>query len=153
MDFWNKKINVSRQAAKMQIAIINKFPSEKRMKIALDFANLGVDGTREWIKTSHPNYSEMEVSLEFVKRMYFETGEMSEEQWIFYRERMEEKIKKNWSERFRLMMKESNWTYEDIAQMGGFKSGKVIEATISRGLPSFARLAVVVYEKGKLKMK
>ena len=153
MDFWNKKINVSKEAATMQIAVINKFSSEKRMKIALDFANLGVDRTREWIQESHPSYSEIEISLEFVKRMYFETGEMPEEQWNFYRERMEEKIKKNWSDRFRLMMKERNWTYEDIAGMGGFKSGKVIEATISRGLPSFARLAVVIYEKGKLKKK
>jgi len=44
------------------------------------------------------------------------------------------------------MMQENNWTYEDIAKMGNFKSGKVIEATISRGLPSFAKLSVVIYE-------
>ena len=28
-----------------------------------------------------------------------------------------------------------------------FKNGKVIEATISRGLPSFAKLAVVIHEQ------
>ena len=47
------------------------------------------------------------------------------------------------------MMQENNWTYEDVAKMGNFKSGKVIEATISRGLPSFAKLAVVIYENRK----
>lgn len=153
MDFWNKKINVSKEAAAMQIAIINSFSSTKRMKIALDFANLGVDQTRNWIKETHPSYSELEINLEFVRLIYFETGEMPEEQWNFYKKSMEDKIKKNWSDRFRKMMKEGSWTYDDIAQMGGFKSGKVIEATVSRGLPSFARLAVVIYEQGKLKIK
>lgn len=150
MDFWNKKINVSKQAAEKQIEIINNFSSEKRMKIALDFANLGVDRTRKWIKENNPSYSELEVNLEFVRLIYFETGEMTEKQWSFYKNCMEEKIKKNWSVRFRTMMKERNWSYEDIAQMGRFRSGKVIEATISRGLPSFARLAVVIYENSKL---
>ena len=46
-------------------------------------------------------------------------------------------------------MKDNHWTYDDIAQMGGFKSGAVIKATVSRGLPSFAKLSVVVYEKLK----
>ena len=42
MEFWNHKVNVSREAAAMQIEVINTFPAEKRMKIALDFANLGI---------------------------------------------------------------------------------------------------------------
>ena len=61
MDFWNKKINVSKEAAEQQIAIINTFSSEKRMKIALDFANLSLDRTREWIKRSKCNCSENAV--------------------------------------------------------------------------------------------
>jgi len=81
--------------------------------------------------------------------MYFETGQMPQERWQFYKEVMEEKIRKDWSRRFREMMKENRWSYEDIAKMGNFKSGKVVEATISRGLPSFAKLAVVVYESEK----
>ncbi len=60
---------------------------------------------------------------------------------------MERKIKKDWADRFRFMMKENNWNYEDVARMGQFKNGKVIEPTISRGLPAFAKLAVMVYEK------
>lgn len=60
------------------------------------------------------------------------------------------KIRKKWTDRFRNMMKDNDWNYNDIAEIGGFRDGKVIEATISRGLPSFAKLAVVIHEK-KLK--
>lgn len=47
------------------------------------------------------------------------------------------------------MLNEQGWTYDDVAKMGDFKNGKVIAATISRGLPSFAKLALVIYEKLK----
>lgn len=147
MDFWNNKVGVSKAAAEMQISIIKTFSPEKRMKIALDFANLGVEQTREWIKKSNPNLSELEVTLEFVKLMYYKTGRMTEDSWNFYEKQMRELIKKDWSNRFREMMKDNNWNYEDVAKLGNFKSGKVVEATVSRGLPSFAKLAVVVYEK------
>lgn len=147
MDYWSKKINVSKAAAEHQISIINTFPAKKRMKIALDFGNMSVKRTRDWIKESNPNYSELEVNLEWVKLMYYQQGEMTERQWNFYEETMKEKIKKDWSARFRKMMQEKNWTYDDVAKMGNFKNGKVIEATISRGLPSFAKLAIVIYEK------
>ena len=147
MDFWNHKVGVSKEAAAMQVAIIKTFSSEKRFKIALDFANMGIDQTRKWIKNNNPHFSDLEVTLEFVRLMYYETNEMTEEYWQFYKKTMEQKIKKDWSNRFRQMMKDNNWDYEDTAKLGNFKSGKVIEATISRGLPSFAKLAVVIYEK------
>ena len=147
MEFWNHKVGVSKEAAAMQVAIINQFSSEKRLKIALDFANLGISRTREWIKEQNPSFSEMEVTLEFVRLMYYKTNEMPENQWQFYKKTMEERIKKDWANRFRQMMQEKNWTYEDVAKLGNFKNGKVIEATISRGLPAFARLAVVIYEQ------
>ena len=147
MEFWNKKVNVSKEAAELQIAIISEFPSEKRMRIALDFANLSIDQTREWIRKRNPSYSELEISLEFVRMMYYESKEMEEEVWKFYKEEMEMKIKKDWSDRFRKMVRENNWDYDEVAKLGQFKNGKVIEATISRGLPSFAKLAVVIHEK------
>ena len=149
MDFWNKIVNVSKEAAEQQISIINTFSDEKRMRIALDFANMSVDRTRNWIRENNPNFSELEVNLEWVRLIYFNKGEMSKEQWKFYKKEMERKIRKDWSDRFRKMMKENKWTYEDIAKMGNFKSGEVIEATISRGLPSFAKLSVVIYETGR----
>ena len=149
MDFWNKKVNVSKEAAEQQIAIINTFSPEKRFKIALDFANMGVERTRQWIRETNPSFSELEVTLEWVRSIYYEKGEMTKSQWEFYKKVMDEKIKKDWSDRFRKMMRENNWTYDDIAKMGNFKSGKVIEATISRGLPSFAKLSVVIHEMKK----
>jgi hypothetical protein len=50
-------------------------------------------------------------------------------------------------------MKDNQWSYEDIAKLGDFKTGKVIESTISRGLPSFAKLSVVIHELNKSKEK
>jgi hypothetical protein len=147
MDFWNNKVGVSKEAAEMQISIIKTFSSDKRMRIALDFANLSIGQTREWIKNSNPNFSELEITLEFVRLMYYETGKMTEEKWNFYERKMQKLIKKDWSKRFRQMMKKNNWNYDDVAKLGNFKSGKVIEATVSRGLPSFAKLAVVIYER------
>ena len=149
MEFWNNKVNVSKEAAQIQVSIINTFSAEKRMKIALDFANLGISRTRDWIKETHPTYTEQEVTLEFVRLIYYETGQMSEEIWQFYKKTMKQKIRKDWAQRFRNMMRENNWNYEDLARMGDFKSGKVLEATISRGLPSFAKLSVLIYESLK----
>jgi len=149
MDFWGNKINVSKEAAAKQIEIINNIPSKKRFQIALSFANMGVDRTRKWIKENNPQFSELEITLEFVRLIYFEKNEMSETHWKHFKKIMKVKIRKNWSERFRNMMIENDWTYENIAILGGFKNGKVIEATVSRGLPSFAKLAVVVFEKSR----
>lgn len=153
MAFWTEKINVSKEAAQRQVKIVNSFSSEKRMKIALDFANLGVQQTRTWIKNNNPTFSGLEITLEFVRLMYYESGEMPKEAWMVYKKVMEKRIKKNWSDRFRNMMRENNWDYDYIAKLGQFKNGKVIEATISRGLPSFAKLAVVVHELNSEKTK
>lgn len=152
MEYWSNQTNVSKEAAQQQIAIINTFSSEKRFKIALDFANFGIERTREWIKQNHPEYSELEVTLEFVRLIHYQTGQMTEEHWAFYEKEMQKKIKKDWTERFRAMMKENNWNYGDIANMGNFKNAEVVEATISRGLPAFAKLAVSIYEKMQSKL-
>jgi len=61
--------------------------------------NMSVDRTRNWIRENHPNYSELEVNLEWVRLMYFEQGEMSAEQWEFYKKEMDKKIRKDWSDR------------------------------------------------------
>lgn len=153
MDFWGNKIDVSREAASRQIAIINRFSPEKRLKIALDFANMGVMQTREWIQKQHPEWNEWEVRLEFVRLMYFEKDEISEVHWQHYKQGMEKRSQKDWARRFRKMMRVKNWTYEDVAKYGRFKSGKVIEATISRGLPAFAKLAVVLSEQESIDTK
>jgi len=146
MEFWNKKVNVSEEAARLQISIINKFDSHKKMRIALDFANMGIQQTREWIKSNNPYFSNKEVTLEFVRLMYYNTKEMNEDNWQHFKIKMEQKIKKEWSDRFRKMMETNQWTYDDIADLGKFKNGKVVEATISRGLPAFAKLAVMIHE-------
>jgi hypothetical protein len=149
MDFWNKKVNVSEEAARRHVQIYSSFPPEKRLKIALDFANMGIAQTRAWIKRNHPGFSELEITLEFVRLIHFEEGNLDKDTWLYFKQKMEEKIRKDWAKRFRIMMKANNWTYDDVAKLGGFKSGAVIQASISRGLPSFARLAVIMFEQNQ----
>ncbi|MEZ4827195.1 MAG: DUF6036 family nucleotidyltransferase [Bacteroidia bacterium] len=148
-DYWGNKVNVSEDAARRQIAIIRSFSPEKRLKIAIDFADMGISQTHSWIRSRYPEFSDYEVKLEFVRLMYYQTGEMPELQWKHFKSTMEKIIRKDWILRFRNMMEEKKWSYDYVASLGGFKNGKVIEATISRGLPSFAKLAVVVFEQSK----
>lgn len=148
MDFWNNKVGVSEDAARQQLRITSQFSSEKKSKIASDFLSFGVDGTRKWLKEKQPFSSELEISLEFVRTQYYESGEMPNSTWEFYKSKMEIKIKKDWISRFKKMMKERSWSYDDIAAMGGFKNGHVVKSTLNRGLPSFAKVAVLAYEKG-----
>lgn len=150
MEYWGKKIHVSREIAAQQVAIYRSFPPEKRLQIALDFGNMAITRTREWIKSKHPEFSEREITLEYVRLIHFESGELPAKTWHFYKMQMEKLIRKEWADRFRRMMKAKNWTYDDVAKWGGFKNGKVVEATVSRGLPAFARLAVVLFEQGSL---
>ncbi|GEM_PF-579447 len=149
LDYWGKKIHISKESATRHISIINGFSSEKRLKIALDFANMGINQTHDWIKSNHPEFSELEVRMEFVRLLYYETASISEKHWEYYKKVLEDRIRKDWSKRFRKMMEAKNWTYKDVAKYGRFSSGKVIEATISRGLPSFAKLAVVLFEQNE----
>lgn len=146
MDYWGNKIHITEEAARRHVAIYASFPSEKRFKLALEFAEYGIQGTRDWIRKNHPEYSELEVRLEFIRLAYYETGKLSDSHWQHCQSVMTDKIRKDWAARFRQMMAAKNWTYDDVARWGRFKSGKVVEATISRGLPAFAKLAVVVFE-------
>lgn len=150
MEFWGNKINVSKESAEIQVSIYKNFTKEKRFSIALEFANFGVDGTREWLKKRNPFASSLEINLEFVRLMYFESGKMLEPEWIFYKKVMLGKIKKDWIRRFRMMMKENGLSYDELALIGGFKNGNVLKSTISRGIPSFAKVAVFIYEKNEL---
>lgn len=151
MDFWNEKINVSEEAARLQVSIVSNFDPEKKSRIAFEFSNFGISQTRKWIKSQNPWYSDLEINLEFVRIMYYETGQISDQHWNFYKQVMVEKIKKDWIVRFRKMMEESQLTYQDISKMIGAKSDKSVKSTISRGLPAFAKLSVIIYEQNKNK--
>ena len=66
--------------------------NKELFQLALEFANFGVDGTKEWIKKNNPFSSNLEINLEFVRLMYFESGKMLESEWLFYKKVMKEKI-------------------------------------------------------------
>lgn len=146
MEFWNNIVGVSEEAARMQVSIISRFPASKKAKIAYEFSNFGIAQTRDWIKSKNPWSSELEINLEYVRTMYYDTGEMTEDIWRFYESTMIKKIKKDWSNRFKLMMKDKNLSYTDIAKMIDSKSENSVKSTISRGLPAFAKLSVILHE-------
>jgi len=146
MDYWGKLENVTEEAATQQVAIYASFPGAKRMEIAVNFFNFGVLGTREWIKRENPSYSELEITLAFVK-LSFEAGEISQAHWDHFQQFMARKIRRDWAHRFRAMMKARGLDYEAVAKLAGFKNGQVVKATVTRGLPHFARLLVVLWEQ------
>lgn len=129
-----------------QVKIYSSFPGSKRMEIAASFFNFGVLGTRDWIKEQNPSFSDLEVTLEFV-RMSYEAGEMEDWQWAHFQLIMASKIRRDWAQRFRAMMKAKELDYEGVARLAGFKNGAVVKATVTRGLPHFARLLVVLWER------
>jgi hypothetical protein len=94
--------NVTEEAAAQQVKIYSSFPGSKRMEIAASFFNFGVLGTRDWIKERNPSFSELEVTLEFV-RMSYETGEIGEPHWLHFQSIMAGKIRRDWARRFRAM--------------------------------------------------
>ncbi|MEM9931134.1 MAG: hypothetical protein AAF840_15050, partial [Bacteroidota bacterium] len=137
--------------AAQQVKIYSSFPGSKRMELATSFFNFGINNTRAWIKEQNPSFSELEVTQEFV-RMSFETGEMEEWQWKHFQSIMARKIRQDWARRFRAMMKAKGLDYEGVAKLAGFKNGAVVKATVTRGLPHFARLLVILWE-GELAVK
>lgn len=120
------------------------------MEIAASFFNFGVLGTRDWIKKENPSFSELEVTLAFVKLSYDE-GDIDKFHWDHFQQIMARKIRRDWAQRFRAMIKAKGLDYNDVARLGGFKNGQVVKATITRGLPHFARLLVVLWERGEFK--
>lgn len=64
------------------------------MEIAASFFNFGVLGTRDWIKKQNPSFSELEVTLEFV-RMSYEAGQIEDWHWNHFQKIMQSKIRKD----------------------------------------------------------
>ena len=67
----------------------------------------------EWIKKQNPSFSELEVTLEFV-RMSHEADKMEEWQWVHFQSIMASKIRRGWAQRFRAMTKAKNLVYNDL---------------------------------------
>jgi hypothetical protein len=103
-------------------------------------------GTGARSKEQNPSFSELEVTLEFV-RMSYEAGEIEEWHWEHFQSIMASKIRRDWAKRFREMMKAKGLDYNEVAKLAGFKNGAVVKATVTRGLPHFARLLVVLWEE------
>jgi len=78
--------------------------------------------------------------------MSYEAGEMEDWQWEHFQSIMARKIRRNWANRFRAMMKANGLDYNEIAKLAGFKNGNVVKATVTRGMPHFARLLVLLWE-------
>lgn len=91
-DYWGKQIHVTKEAARRQVEIYTSFPVEKRMQIAAEFFDLGVNQTRAWIKREHPEFTETEITLEYVRLTHFLPGHMKPEHWAHFEKVMRQRI-------------------------------------------------------------
>ncbi len=105
MDYWGKMTNISKESAEQHIKVLNSFSSEKKFMIALQWGEMSVNRNREIIRNEKPYLSPLEVTLEYVRRIHFEEGKMSVEQWAHFQDVMRIRIKKDWVRRFRKMLK------------------------------------------------
>ena len=51
------------------------------MQIAIDFFEMGIAQTRRWIANQHPEFSEDEITLEYVRLEHYLPGHIKEVQW------------------------------------------------------------------------
>lgn len=72
--------------------------------------------------------------------------EYTPEVFSFIKKKMQERAEEEWRRRFRKMKETLGWTYDDMARYMGASSGNSVKASVSRGLPAFAKLAVCVFE-------
>lgn len=146
-DFWGKKIDISEEVARRQVQMFQELPSEKRAQLTAEFFDLGITQTRRWIAQQHPEFGEREITLEYIRIVHYLPGHIDEAKWLHIERVIQEEIRQDWIRRFGRMMVLRGWTYEDVARYGRLKSAAVAKATISRGLPAFAKLAVLVFEQ------
>ena len=112
----------------------------------MEVIEYGMQLKRGSIQQWHLHFSEREITLEYVRLIHYKTGKMSGASWQHYQKGMQKLIRQEWADRFKNMMHERNWSYDDVAQLGGFKNGAVVKASIHRKLPAFARVLVQMHE-------
>jgi hypothetical protein len=99
---------------------------------------------RHQVRQENPFASEEEIKLRFIE--ITQAADYPPEKMAFIRRVMQKRIDADWKARFQRMRKTLGWSYDEMARFIGAASGNSLKASISRGLPNFAKLAVCVFE-------
>lgn len=94
---------------------------------------------------ANPFASEEEIKLRFIE--ITQAADYPPETMDFIRREMHKRITADWKARFQRMKKHLGWSYDEMARYMGASSGASLKASVSRGLPNFAKLAVCVFER------
>ena len=94
---------------------------------------------------ANPFASQEEIKLRFIEITQAE--DYPPETMEFIRREMQKRIDADWKARFQRMKKHLGWSYDEMARYMGAASGASLKASVSRGLPHFAKLAVCVFER------
>ena len=144
MDF-SENVKASEAADMAYARWYSQLPDEKKAEFFKNAYDLVAGKVRHDVKAENPFSTEADVTRRFVELTHKE--EYSEEMLDFIRAKFAERSEEEWKQRFKMMKKHLNWSYDDIARFIGAGSGASVKASVNRKLPAFARLAVCVFEQ------
>ncbi len=126
-----------------------QLPASRKADFFLSGFQFVADKVRHDVKKENPFATEAEITLRFIELT--QKDSYSEEVFTFIREKMLQQAEEEWKQRFKAMKQHFGWTYEEIARFMGAAGADSLKTTVSRQLPAFAKLAVVVFEAGRAK--
>ena len=146
MDFFDT-LNSSKEAELAYANWYAKLPDQRKAQMLSDLFQFGIESVKYNAKRENPFITESEALLSYIELNLKDS--YSEEVYSFIVKKLKEKSEEEWKLRFKKMKKELGWSYQDMATHLGGVSTNALKASISRKLPSFAKLAVCVYETVK----
>lgn len=125
-----------------------QLPDARKAAFFLSGYQFVADKVRSDVKKENPFATEAEVTLRFIELT--QKDAYSDETFAFIRKKMLERVEEEWKQRFKAMKQHFGWTYEEMAGFMGAAGADSLKAAVSRQLPAFAKLAVVVFEASQL---
>ncbi len=144
MDY-SKAIQASEAADFTYAQWYAQLPDERKAAFFRDGFQFVVDKIRYDVLQENPFATEAEIILRFIELT--QQSDYPPEVFAHIRWHMQERIEAEWKQRFRHMKKSLGWSYDQMAAFIGAASGDSLKASVSRQLPTFAKLAVCMFEE------
>ena len=123
----------------------NQLPKERKAELFLSAHRMVVDKIRKDVLDANPFATEAEIRLAFIRLTQKE--DYPPDVFQFIEESMREEIEAEWRARFKRMKNALGWSYDEMARYIGAGSGNALKSSISRKVPTLAKLAVCLFEK------
>ena len=118
---------------------------ERKAQFFQSAYNFVANKVRYDVRQENPFAAEAEIRLRFIELT--QADDYPPETMDFIRAEMQKRIEAEWKARFRKMRESLGWNFEEMAAFLDASSGASLKASISRGLPAWAKLAVCVFEE------